>query len=106
MHPTHVIDFVDFKLKQYQEKHDTSYAKYLEYKAEYDAKWYNKLVGSKYTGMWDFWDWFRYSHWIDELNEIRREAVYKSKMEYTVMTIDSKWHTHFYKWAQENNIPY
>ena len=99
MHPTHVIDFIDYKIAEYQKKHDIN-------KAEYDAKWYNKLFGNKYTGMWDFWDWYRYSYWIDELNEIRREAIYKDKMDYTVMNIDSKWHTHFYKWAQENNIPY
>lgn len=106
MNPKHVLDFVDFKIAEYQKKHDINKAEYLKYKAEYEAKWYNKLFGFKYTGLWDFWDWFRYSSWIDELNEIRREAVYKMKMEYPQMDIHSKWRNHFYKWASDNNIPY
>lgn len=47
MHPTHVIDFIDYKIAEYQKKHDINKSEYDKYKAEYDAKWYNKLVGSK-----------------------------------------------------------
>lgn len=106
MHPKHVLDYIEYRLPRIQEKYDINKAEYDKYKAEYEAKWYNKLFGSKYTGLWDFWDWFYFARLIKELKKIKCEAEYKYKMEYPRMEIPESWQDGFYKWASENKIPF
>ena len=106
MNPKHVLDYIDYRLPRLQKRHDDNKDEYFEYKAKYEAKWWNKIFGCKYNGMWDFWDWCYYAARIEELNMLRKEALYKFKMEYPRMDIPREWQDGFYKWAEENNIPY
>lgn len=106
MNPKHVLDYIDYRLPIIQNRHDYNKAIYDKYKANYDAKWYHKMFGMKYTGMWDFWDWFYFDRRITELETMRKEALYKTKMGYTRMDILETWTDDFYKWAEENNIPF
>lgn len=106
MNPKHILDFVAFYKKVYTQLHDENKRAYDKYKVKYDAKWYHKMFGMQYTGLWDFWDWPRFSVYLDDLETIRREAEYKNKMEYMRMDIPEKWQERFYKWADDNKIPY
>ena len=106
MNPKHVLDFVAFYKNVYTQLRDKNKRAYDKYKTKYDAKWYHKMLGMKYTGLWDFWAWTRFSVYLDDLETIRREAEYKDKMEYKIMTIPEEWQERFYKWADDNKIPY
>ena len=105
MHPTHVMDFIDYKLDQYQERYNESKSKYDIMLRNYqNAPWYKKFfVDHPSNYDWEFW-WV--GSWIEQLKELQNEAIYKSKMECESMKIDRTWHKLFYKWARENNIPY
>lgn len=105
MLPKHVLDFVDFKIDDLQKKYSDSLAKYNDSMAEYKAmpfykRWFalNPEHG--------YWSWQMGDYWIEQLKSLRREAEYKNKMDYMRMDIDSDWHKPFYKWAQDNNIPF
>ena len=44
MHPTHVIDFIDYKLPEYQKRYDESKAKHDAMLANYESKnWFVKI---------------------------------------------------------------
>lgn len=105
MQPSHVLDFVDFKIAQYQPRYNASKSKFDSMLEIYkSASWFKKWVTENpYDSDWEYW-WV--GSWIEQLNEIRREAEYKNKMDYMRMDIPETWHKHFYKWAQDNNIPY
>ena len=105
MNPIHVIDFADFKIAQYQPRYDASKSKFDAMLETYkSASWFKKLfTDNPHNSDWDHW-WV--GSWIDQLNEIKREAVYKMKMEYNFMDIPKDWQKHFYKWASDNNIPF
>ena len=105
MQPSHVISFVDFKMAQYQPRYCASKSKFDSMLEIYkSASWFKKFVTENPCDSdWEHW-WV--GSWIDQLNEIRREAEYKNKMDYMRMDIPENWHKHFYKWAQDNNIPF
>lgn len=105
MHPTHVIDFIDYKLPEYQKRYDESKAKHDAMLANYESKnWFVKIF-TDHPASYD-WDYWWVGSWIEQLRQLQNEAIYKSKMEYESMEIDKTWHKLFYKWARDNNIPY
>jgi hypothetical protein len=105
MQPSHVISFVDFKIAQYESRYNASKSKFDSMLEIYkSASWLKKWVTENPCDSdWEYW-WV--GSWIDELKEIRREAEYKNKMDYMRMDIPENWQKHFYKWAQDNNIPF
>lgn len=110
MQPSHVIAFVDFKIAQYQPRYNASKSKFDSMLEIYkSASWLKKWVTENPCDSdWEHW---YVGSWIDELKEIRREAEYKNKMEqmqtvYIPMNIPETWHRHFYKWAEDNKIPF
>jgi hypothetical protein len=108
MQPSHVLDFVDFKLDEYQKRYDKNKADFDIAKAEYENTRWNKFWGNKYTLDWLYnaWDFQWVDMWMDELRVIRREAEYKHKMDYMRMDIPENWQNQFYKWAADNKIPF
>jgi hypothetical protein len=108
MNPKHVLNFIDFKLAEYQKRYDKNKADFDIAKAEYENTRWNKFWGNKYTPdcLYDPWDFQWLDMWMDELRVIRREAEYKNRMKYQIMDIPENWHNHFYKWAADNNIPF
>lgn len=105
MQPSHVIAFVDFKIDDLQKKYADSLAKYNDSMAEYKAlpfyrRWFE--LNPEYG----YWSWQVGDYYIDQLKEIRREAEYKNKMDYMRMDIPENWQKHFYKWAEDNKIPF
>lgn len=103
MNPKHVLDFVNSEIGPRQIKCDkitTEYNKLMEeYKALSAFKRFFKSSPDR-----DWWDFGEYH--LQELKEIKRKAEYKTKMEYEIMDIPARWHDRFYKWAEENKIPF
>ena len=108
MQPKHVLDFIEYKLAEYQKRYDKNKADFDIAKAEYENTRWNKFWKNKYTPdpLYNPWDFQWVDMWMDELRVIRREAEYKFKMDYMIMDIPETWHKHFYKWAQDNKIPF
>lgn len=112
MKPAHVIEFCDYKLKQYQAKQDIAYAKYLAYETKINNRWYNKLFNLKYQP--SLWASIhiankknRHTRYIEMINDLKKVAIYKDKMGYDTMIIkNNTYNQQFYNWADENNIPY
>jgi hypothetical protein len=105
MQPSHVINFVDFKLAQYLPRYIASKSKFDSMLEIYkSASWFKKFVtDNPHDSDWEHW-WV--GSWIEQLKEIKREAEYKHKMDYMRMDIPEDWQKHFYKWANENKIPF
>lgn len=102
----HVLQYVEYRISDIQIKSDKSRVLYDEYAAKENAKWYNKLIGWKYTGCRDYWDFAMLDGIIYEFRDIHRKAVYNDKMGYETMNIPESFETGFYRWAESNNIPY
>ena len=105
MQPSHVIAFVDFKIDDLKKSYANSLAKYDKLMAKYKAMpFYKRLLAINPEH--GYWAWQMGDYYIDQLKAIRREAEYKNKMDYMQMDIDSEWHKQFYKWAEDNKIPF
>jgi len=105
MNPKHVLDFVDFKIDDLQKKYADSLSKYNKLMAEYKAMPFYKRWFAN-NPKYGYWSWQVGEYYIEQLNDIKREALYKNKMDYMRMDINSDWHKAFYKWADTNKIPY
>ena len=103
MHPKHVLDFVNSEIGPRQIKCDNITAEYNKQLAAYNALSAFKRFFASYPER-DYWDFGEYN--LQELKEICREAEYKSKMNYEIMDIPDCWHNRFYKWADDNKIPF
>jgi hypothetical protein len=104
MLPKHVLDFVIPEIEKRQIKRDETVREYNKCVAEYKALPAFKRFFTSHPCHAYYWDFGEYR--LNELIEIRREAEYKHKMDYMRMDIPETWHKHFYKWAQDNKIPF
>ena len=105
MNPKHVLDFVNAEIKSRIIKRDNIIAEYNKQLAEYKAlPAFKRFFANNPATDWWWWDFGEYN--IQELQEIKRKAEYKSKMNYEIMGIPNRWHNRFYKWAEDNKIPF
>jgi len=104
MNPKHVLDFIIPEIEWRQIASNKVIAEYNKRVADYKALPTIKRFFSNNPET-DYYEDFS-GFWIDELEEIKREAEYKFKMKYEVMDIPNRWHNRFYKWAADNNIPF
>lgn len=103
MNTKHVLDFVNSEIGPRQIKSDNLWAEYNKQVAAYKAlpAFKRFFTGNPAMDWWDFGEYY-----LNELKEIKRKAEYRNKMEYHITDIPEHWHNRFYKWAEENKIPF
>lgn len=108
MRPQDVLKFTNARIAKYTKLHDESMERFNEYKKKKDESFLYKLFRKKYErGMYEYWDFDKFSYWISQLEEIKTSAEYYNKISAVDMfdKFPKDWRKNFYNWCKENGIP-
>lgn len=107
-----IIKWVEFQIDFCIKKNAEIKIRYAECKEEYEQRFLPKLFGWKYEDSiegntsWLYGRWDLNLYPTDRYKKLLVEAIYQNKIGTNHIEVNQDFHPSFYKYCQENNIPF